>query len=72
MKRRIIITETDGRDLEIEQFVIEQSGDMHKEEFTFAQDIHHLFHRAMHQIKTETRKHLKEVKKKEAKKDKTK
>lgn len=63
MKRKIIITETDEHDLEIEQFVIDQSGDMHKEEFAFAHDIHHLFHRAMHQIKTETMKKKREFKK---------
>ena len=51
MKRKIIITETDDG-VEVEQFLVERNGDVHKTDDTEnPMDIHRLFHQAMRQTK---------------------
>jgi len=56
MKRRIIITETDNG-VEVEQFLVERNGDVHKADDTEnPMDIHRLFHQAMRETKM---KHMK-------------
>ena len=56
MKRKIIITETDDG-VEVEQFLVERNGDVHKDESSEnPMDLHRLYHQAMRETKM---KHMK-------------
>ena len=51
MKKRIIITETDDM-VEIDKFLIDSNGDIHKTDDIDDQiNLHYLFHMAIHQDK---------------------
>lgn len=58
--KRIIITETDDG-VEVEQFLIDNCGDLHKDESEHFMDIHHFFHQAIREVKM---KHIKAKKEK--------